>query len=260
MGNSQGSYNGSQTNVNIQSMYNNTQFNNTILCQSSCGAEVENVYILIENSTTGDVNFVQECTSSSSCVLENDIEYINSIQQQNIQSSSIDVEKFAIPNTTGASKEDTDIYVRVRNFDVQSSYTATTVNINTTCKSVVNNVQENIYLVIKNTTTGDVNFTQKGNTVSSCSSVNSSKSSETVNLLNTEESLEVVKENVQFSSIIGIIFFGIFSFTLFIYISFFTKNKNEEYIEKPKTINITKIPKKDINVDQKDDNKKIENF
>jgi len=251
MGNAEsGSYNGSQTNVNIQNMYNNTQFNNTILCQSKCGNEVENVYILIENSTTGDVNFVQECTSTSSCVLENDIEYLNSIQQQNIQYSSTDVEKFAIPNTTGASKDDSDIYVRVRNFNLQSSYTSTTININTTCKSVVNNIEENIFLVIKNTTTGDVNFTQKGNTVSSCSSVNSSKSSETLNLIDTQESLQIVKETVQFSAIIGVIFFVIFSFLIFIYFTFFTKTKKEEYIEKPKTINITKISKTNIELDE----------
>lgn len=250
MGNSgsSGSYNGSQTNVNIQNMYNVTQYNNEIICESVCTNNINESYILIENSTVGDINFNQECTSEVTCVLENDIEYINSMQQQNIQFSSSEKETFAIPNTTGVSTDDADIYVRVYNYNLQSSYTSTSININTTCKSIVNNIQENIYIVIKDSTTGDINFTQKGNTSTSCSSVNDAKSSESVNLLNNQQMQEVVQNDIRNASFIAILFFIILSIIFGIYIAFGFKESNKEDFEKPKTINITKIkdPKKEI--------------
>lgn len=250
MGNtSSGSYNGSQTNVNIQNMYNSTQYNNSILCESSCTDLINDSYIIIENSTVGNINFDQECQSDASCVLEYDIEYINSMQQQNINFSSVESEKFAIPNTTGVSTDDADIYVRVFNYNLQSSYTSTSININTTCKSVVNNVQEDIFITIKNSTTGDINFTQKGNASLSCASVNDAKSSESVNLINNQELQGIVKNDVQNAGLIAILFFSIVVLIFGLYIIFGFKKEEPLSVEKPKTINISKVSsseKKDI--------------
>jgi len=242
MGNttSSGSYNGSQTNVNIQNIYNSTQYNNSILCQSLCTDLINDSYILIENSTVGDINFDQECESQASCVLEYDIEYINSIQQQNIDFSSSEKEKFAIPNTTGVSTSDADIYVRVFNYNLQSSYTSTSININTTCKSVVNNVQEDIFITIKDSTTGDINFTQKGNATLSCASVNDAKSSESVNLINNQELQAIVKSDIQNAGYIALLFFAIVTIIFGLYIIFGFKKEENIPLEKPKTIKIKK--------------------
>lgn len=249
MGNSgsSGSYNGSQTNVNIQNMYNSTQYNNEIICQSKCTANINNTYILIENSTVGDINFDQECTSSVFCVLENDISYLNSLQQQSIQYSSTEVEKFAIPNTTGVDTDDADIYVRVNNYNLQSSYTSTTISINTTCNAIVDNVQQNIFIVIKDSTTGDINFTQKGNATSSCASVNDAKFSESVNLLSSQDLQEIIKNDIQNPTFIILLFFIIFSTIFILFLSFGMKREESKEVEKPKTIKINKVssPKKE---------------
>jgi len=244
MGNSSssgGSYNASQTNVNIQNMYNSTQYNNDIICESLCTDLISDSYILIENSTVGDINFDQECQSDASCVLQYDIEYINSMQQQNINFSSVETEKFAIPNTTGVSTDDADIYIRVNNYNLQSSYTSTSISINTTCKSIVNNVQEDLFITIKNSNTGDINFTQKGNASLSCSSVNDAKSSESVNLINNQELQTIVKNDIQNAGYIALLFFIIISIIFGLYIIFGFRNEDLIPSQKPKTINVLKV-------------------
>jgi len=241
MGNaSSGSYNASQTNVNIQSMYNVTQYNNTILCNSECTNNINDVYILIENSNVGDINFDQQCNSEATCVLENDIAYINSIQQANSVYYSESSTKTAIPNTTGLSTDDVDIYIRSTNYNVQSTYVSNHINISTLCRSTVNNVQESIYIIIKNSTTGNIDFVQKGNTVLSCESVNSTKTTETVNLVSTPDLQKTTREYINFTMYIGASVVTIISIVLILFLIFYKRDINNK-IEVPKTINIKTI-------------------
>lgn len=251
MGNSSsaGSYNASATNTNIQTMYNVTQYNNELICSSSCVDRINDVYIIIENSEVGDINFDQECSSYAYCVSEYDIAYINTIQQTNANYTEQSTTKTPIPNTFGLDTSDTDIYIRSFNYNLQSTYNATYINISTNCKSNVNNVQENIYITVKNSKTGDINFTQKGNSTLSCESVNSTKATEGQSLLSDSESSSIVKEDIRISTIIILSIFIVFFIVLIIVVYFSIKNdnNNEKYKKNiPKSIKIQTIKYSDI--------------
>lgn len=193
-------------NASIQDVKNITQFNSQILCNASCTNEFTNVFIVIENSTVGDINVVQECETNLDCYQQNDIEIINNVQVTNTQTAEAKASnelKGPIPYIGLANVSN--ITAKTRNWSVMASYNATYININMNCVSTSYNQIDTVFLIIKDTETGDINFTQKGAAATSCQSINSAKVSNSVSLVNNQTAKSEASNSVGGLGLAGLI-------------------------------------------------------
>ena len=208
-------------NTNIQSSYNSTNYNNDVICKASCENIQNNIYLVIENSLTGDINFNQTCNSSMDCVVNNELEFVNNTQFTNEQQANATAKNkslfIAIPTKGSTYISDIKISANTSNFSTQSSYNITNVNISKDCTSSSLNVQSDIFTIIKNSTTGDINFSQQGNATASCISTNSAKVSNYTSLKSTQVATSEASDSMfDFAGIGAIIFTILFIIILLV--------------------------------------------
>jgi len=237
-------YSGKETIAQVQNSYNSLQYNNSILCNSSCQNIADNIYLVIQNSNTGDIVFDQQCTSSVECVLLNDIEFINNLQANNLIYQNIEQStgKYLYVNENVYTvKNDITLNMNayVENYSYQSMYVATNVDISTQCSSSSLNVQTDLFITIKNSTTGDINFSQQGNVQLSCKSLNSSKISSFTSVPNQSTVKAESKSSFNVAGLIGIIILVVLLIVIIIVIV--NQNKRDKTVEskekpKPKII------------------------
>lgn len=205
-------------NASIQDSKNITQFNSELLCESKCEGNINNIFIVIENSTVGNINFVQQCNASTTCYQQNDIEIINTVQMTNTQTSdasaSNEYKAGFIPFIGVAAA---DVYSKAKNWNLASSYIASYININMNCVATSINTISDVFVIIKDTETGDINFTQQSDATLSCQSINSAKVSNTVTLVNDQTATASSSNSVKGLGLIGLIVLlilagGIFAF------------------------------------------------
>ena len=233
-------------NESIQKSYNNVQYNNELICKSSCVNINSDVYITIENSNVGNINFNQQCSSQVSCVQQYDIDTLNALQYsyKNFETYQYDKQTdssftFNLPTFIGFSY--TKIQTNVSNYSYNSVYNTTNINIKVSCESSALNQQTGTFLIIKNSNSGDINFIQEGNVYSSCISVNSNKISGNEQLENKSTLVETESGSLQWGLIIGIIFLVILIIVVIITIVVIVnqnKKSKDENVEKtvPKLI------------------------
>jgi len=209
-------------NTNIQTSYNSTNYNNEVICQAKCENIQSNIYLVIEGSETGNINFNQTCNSELNCITTNEIEFINNTQVSNIQfAESVASAEFGAFPTIGY--QDTDLTANSTNYSLQSVYNITNINITKNCNSSSLNVQADIFTIIKDSRTGDINFTQSGNATATCTSTNSAKVSNYNALSNDQTAKSEAKRTAKG---LGGIFLIIFALLLiFIFVGMFLVNK-----------------------------------
>ena len=189
----------------IQDSKNITQYNSELFCGANCEDNISNVYLTIENSNVGNIIFNQECSATVECYQQNDIEIINNIQMTNTQVSEASADNDVKAPFLGISASYSYITTEARNYSLASSYIASYININMTCISTsINNISD-VVITIKDTTSGDIEFVQKGSSTTSCQSINSAKVSNSVTLVNDQTAISESSNSVGGFSIGGLI-------------------------------------------------------
>lgn len=192
-------------NSSVQTSYNVTQYNSSIVCDSKCQNTQSDFYIVIENSKVGSITFDQQCSADATCAQQNDIQIINTLQATNKQSSEAKAESNTPVVPYVGTFKSVDLTSEARNYSIMSSYNAAYININMGCVSTSINTQENVFITVKDSTTGDINFTQKGNATLSCQSINSAKFTNNVTLENDQTAVAESKDIVTLFGSFGII-------------------------------------------------------
>lgn len=194
------------SNLNIQSSYNVTEYNATLICNSKCEDLQSNIYVIIENSEVGNITFDQECNSTAECNQTNDLQVVNSVQVANSQvaAASASNEESIFPYV--GAYNDTEVTATSRNYSIMSAYNGTFIMINMNCNSTSANVQENIFVVLKDSKSGDITFSQKGDASLSCQSINSAKVSNQVSLTNDQTAESEASNTVVGFGLFGLIF------------------------------------------------------
>lgn len=245
-------YSGKEVITQVQNSYNSLQYNNTILCNSSCVNISDNIYLIIQNSETGDIVFDQQCTSTVECVLIKDIEYINNLQANNFIFENIERSTGSyIYVNENVYKVNSDITLNmnayVENYSYQSMYVLTNVDISTQCSSSSLNVQTDLFITIRNSKTGDINFSQQGNVQLSCKSLNSSKNSSYTALKNQSTVKAESKSSFNIFGIVGIVLLIVLLIVLIIVITRKDKpEKSSKIEEKPKPKIITETTDQNV--------------
>jgi len=189
----------------IQDSKNITQYNSDLFCGADCKDNISNVYLTIENSNVGNITFNQECSATVECYQQNDIEIINNIQMTNTQVSEASADNDVKAPFLGVANSYSDITTEARNYSLASSYIASYININMACISTsINNISD-VVITIKDTTSGDIEFVQKGSSTTSCQSINSAKVSNSVTLVNDQTAISESSNSVGGFSIGGLI-------------------------------------------------------
>lgn len=170
----------------IQDSKNITQYNSEIICNGTCTDSISNIYLVIENSNVGNIVFNQECEAKVECYQQNDIEIINNVQMTNTQVSEASANNEVKQSWLGMSASYADIKSQAKNYSLASSYIASYININMGCVSTSVNEISDVIIMIKDSTTGDIEFVQKGSATTSCQSINSAKVSNSVTLVNDQ--------------------------------------------------------------------------
>lgn len=189
----------------IQDSKNITQYNSEVLCDAKCDDNISNVFLTIENSNVGNITFNQECSATVDCYQKNDIEIINNIQMTNTQVSEATADNDVKAPFLGVSNSYADITSEAKNYSLASSYIATYININMACISTSLNNISDVVITIKDTTTGNIEFVQKGSATTSCQSINSAKVSNSVTLVNDQTAISESSNSVGGFSIGGLI-------------------------------------------------------
>lgn len=189
----------------IQDSKNITQYNSELFCGADCIDNISNVYLTIENSNVGNITFNQECSATVECYQQNDIEIINNIQMTNTQVSEATADNDVKAPFLGMANSYADITTEARNYSLASSYIASYININMTCIATsINNISD-VVITIKDTTTENIEFVQKGSSTTSCQSINSAKVSNSVTLVNDQTAISESSNSVGGFSIGGLI-------------------------------------------------------
>jgi len=192
-------------NSSIQDSKNITQYNSEIICDVKCTDNISNIYLIIENSNVGNITFNQECETTLTCYQQNDIEIINNIQMTNTQVSEATADNEVKTSFLGMSASYADVTSEAKNYSLASSYIATYININMACVSTSLNNISDVVVTIKDTTTGNIEFVQKGNATTSCQSINSAKVSNSVSLVNDQTAVAESSNAVGGFSLAGLI-------------------------------------------------------
>lgn len=240
--------NGATVNELIQQSYNTVQINNEFLAFSKCTNITEDIYIKIDNSTTGNINFNQQCSTMVQLLNANNIEYINGLQtlNSNYTNYSVNTELYengvyvgTVPIKTEYSKN---LSSYAYNYSSQYLFNSTVISLSSQCNVSSLNIQTDVFLVIKNSTTGDINFIQEGNVNLSCISANSGKypaiNSLSYNSQILENDISTTKNYIIIFSIIFIVLLVVIIIVVAIIIIKKNKNENEndDKKEKPKII------------------------
>ena len=189
----------------IQDSKNITQYNSELFCGANCEDNISNVYLTIENSNVGNIIFNQECSATVDCYQQNDIEIINNIQMTNTQVSEATADNDVKAPFLGMANSYSDINTEARNYSLASSYIASYININMSCIATsINNISD-VVITIKDTTTDNIEFVQKGSSTTSCQSINSAKVSNSVTLVNDQTAISDSSNSVGGFSIGGLI-------------------------------------------------------
>ena len=126
----------------------------------------------------------------------NDLEFINNTQLSNFQFAESEASKTTgmIP-TIGYSN--TTVTANAYNYSLMSVYNVTNINITKNCSSSTLNTQTDLFVTIKNSATGDINFTQAGSSNATCTSTNSAKISNYNTLVSDQTAKSTAKQEVK---------------------------------------------------------------
>lgn len=225
MGATQSRITANSNNTSIQSSYNSQFYNNEVICGAKCENIQSNIYVVIENSTTGNINFNQTCNTQLNCIQENQIEFLNNTQASSKQftESESTLEEGIIPTIGYNSRR---VTANASNYSLQSIYNMTNINITKNCQSSSLNIQSDIFTIIKDSTTGDINFTQSGNATASCISTNSAKVSNYNILVNDQTAKSKATASVKGFMGLFLLFIAFIFIIIFIFIKISGSLKN----------------------------------
>jgi len=147
-----------QTNVVSQEQLNETYQEANQSCVASCSNVQSGNTIFLDGSTTGNITFDQTCTANASCsistTLDNLVTQLQAADQSNANTSTLFGGLNAMSIATNISVQDTKNQIKQI--------------MNTICNANVDNLQSNNMIYARNSTTGNIAFTQNGNAQADC--------------------------------------------------------------------------------------------
>lgn len=117
--------------------------------------------IFLDGSTTGNIEFIQECTANAGCMMNNAVESVLEALQEAKQSNKTEASMF--PNWLSVNLNSTDQEVRNQVEQI----------LNSTCTADIEQQQTDNMVYAKNSTTGNISFRQNGNARANCVMTNS---------------------------------------------------------------------------------------
>lgn len=147
-----------QTNVTAQQTLNQVYQAANSTCTASCSNVQSGNTVFLDGSTTGNITFDQTCTASASCTinttLDNLVTQLQQAQQSNANTSTLFGGLNAMSIATNVASQDTTNQVKQI--------------MNTICQANVDNLQSDNLVYARNSTTGNIAFTQGGNAQADC--------------------------------------------------------------------------------------------
>lgn len=126
------------------------------MCTATCEQIQSGNVVFLDGSTTGNITFNQDCTADAKCAIDNQMEalitQVQDLKQTNATSASL-FPNFGSVNLNNGTQE---IANEVRNI------------ISNTCSADVTQIQSNNMVYARNSTTGDIGFTQNGSATADC--------------------------------------------------------------------------------------------
>lgn len=189
--------------------------------EAVCAATCENIQsgntIFIDGSTTGNIVFDQTCTANAGCMMENAVESVITELQEIRQSGQLEAGLF--PNFGNIQLNVSDQELRNQVTQILSS----------TCDSNSSNIQQDNLVYARNSTTGNIAFTQTGNAAADCQMANSANS--ILNVRQTGDQNNAISGWPSLGTLIGIAVVIV----AIVLISTYLKNRKEQQ-EKEKTM------------------------
>lgn len=131
------------------------------ICSASCTNIQSGNVIFIDGTTTGDIQFVQECEANAGCMMNNAVDSVMELLQDAKQKGELQASIF--PNFGSISLNLSDQEIRTQ---VEQA-------LNTVCSANIENQQTDNMIYARNSTTGDIGFRQNGNARANCVMTNS---------------------------------------------------------------------------------------
>lgn len=149
------------------SVSNSVATNNTVLetvqtaentCGASCSNIISGVNIILDGSTTGDINFTQRCEADASCMMKNALDQV--VQSYQLAEASAEATLPILPIGFQASFANA-----ITNNDVEAAVKQVLEN---HCSAAVDNTIQDVLIYATNSTTGNIGFEQGGNAQARC--------------------------------------------------------------------------------------------
>lgn len=127
-------------------------------CVASCSNVQSGNTVFLDGSSTGDITFDQTCTADASCTISTTLENLVAQLQASEQGNETTANLFGGINHMALNS----------NVLNQSTTNQVKQIMNTICSADVDNLQSNNLIYARNSTTGNIAFTQNGNAQADC--------------------------------------------------------------------------------------------
>ena len=144
-------------NQSVQQVTNNIMQSSAAACGVTCDQLQQGNSVIIENSTVGDITFLQQCTVDADCMIQNTLEASAKAIENSIQNATAQPSWYVGASVT-SSKNSTQQ-------DVENSIQQ---SISSTCKLDITQQQNSNLVYARNSKTGNIGFIQTGNEKFNC--------------------------------------------------------------------------------------------
>lgn len=198
-------------NKSVQQITNSIVQTSAASCGVSCQQLQQGNTVIIENSTVGDITFLQQCTVDADCMIQNSLDASATAIQQAIQNGTAQPSWYLGASIT-SSKNSTEQ-------DIKNSIQQ---SINSTCKLDVSQQQTGNFVYARNSQTGNIGFIQTSNEKFNCAIQNMGKG--------TAAATQSADQTAQSGGItsIGILVIGIISIGFLSIIIFFILRRRQK--------------------------------
>lgn len=151
-----GNWFSAQVNQQKQTTTNDIYQRSEQLCSASCSNIQSGNTIFLDGTTTGDIEFVQECEANAGCMMENAVDTVMEILQDIKQGNATEAGLFPNFGSVNLNLSDQELRNQV------------TQILNTVCSADIENSQTDNMLYARNSNTGNISFRQAGNAQANC--------------------------------------------------------------------------------------------
>lgn len=159
------------------------------VCEATCEQVQSGNTVFLDGSTTGNITFNQTCAANAQCAINNEIDNLITLTQGLLQGNTTSASLFPNFGSVNSNNASQSISNQVKNI------------ISNSCTANVDQVQANNLVYARNSTTGDIAFTQNGNANANCIMNNIARAKVNLN----QEASQSNTVGLAFGGIIGLI-------------------------------------------------------